>query len=115
MSLTPENVVDYLRTQSDDALERYKHYFNGVSDGEDPVFGFIRNQYLNMNQDQRILFIEFLRTIQTDVFGSVFSFLDNQAFPRIQDEEILLSENSRILNGDLTDILFEKEELRGGA
>lgn len=109
--MKPEEFVQLIRKEaSEDTTRNYMAAINRDDESENPSWELFKKIHSELSDEKRSMLWDFVRMVQSDCVSSVLSILDNQTYPAIQKVDLKLTHGDEIINGDLCDIYWEKEE-----
>ena len=109
--MTADELIQLIHKEaSEDTVKNYQSVLQGGDQGLNPAWDLFKQVYSGVAPDKQELLWDFVRMVQSDSISSILSILDNQTYPSIQKEDLKLMHGSEPLNGNLTDIYWEKEE-----
>ena len=115
--MTPDRFIDaVMKTVIDDGVESYKGIFARPGVVTDPYWRRVLELYRSLPGRQRKVIFEIMRQVQVDTLSEIFGIVDGTSSlnGRFETFELVHKAGRRRvrLNGDLQDLLLEKEELR---
>lgn len=89
----------------------YQNLLDTTIEAKDPIWQGILPVYKNMNKDQQLAFLKFLRMIQVNTLSHILGVLDGTSTLTESQENFILKteEKDELINGDLQDIFLEIE------
>lgn len=90
----------------------YKELLENTTEATDPIWKSFLPLYQGMNHEQRLAFLNFMRSVQVSTVSQIFGILDGSSSLSENQENLILTtdQDTNPINGYLQDIFLEMEE-----